>query len=342
MTVVVTGGGGFAMANFARHWLQSDPAARAILVDLAPLDAAATRFLAPFAERLSLVVGDVAAPETWRRLPADVNYVVHGAAVTPHGYVDAQGQRREPERDNPLAVLRANIMGTAQVLDWARSLPQLRRFVYVGTGSVYAEAVPAQESEPFALPEDGYVSPRMLYDVSKYSAELISRRFAELYGLPAVAIRLSTVFGPLDRVTPVRHVRNIAHIIAHAAAAGRTVRAVSAEAVGDYIYAPDAAEALRRILLAPDRALRHKVYNIAYGATATVRDLAGYASEVAPGFALQTAYDAAADIVQPADRRTGRWAAYDIARAAHDLAWRPRPLRQAMRDYIEWLRQNEA
>jgi UDP-glucose 4-epimerase len=99
---------------------------------------------------------------------------------------------------------------------------------------------------------------------------------------------------------------------------------------------------LRRILEAPARALRHEVYNIAYGATATVRELADHAGEVAPGFALQTAYDEAADIAQPAHRRTGRWGAYDISRAEQDLAWKPRPLRQAMHDYIDWLRKNEA
>jgi nucleoside-diphosphate-sugar epimerase len=40
------------------------------------------------------------------------------------------------------------------------------------------------------------------------------------------------------------------------------------------------------------------------------------------------------------DRKTGKWAAYDISRAAHDLDWRPRALSATIADYIGWLRQN--
>jgi dTDP-D-glucose 4,6-dehydratase len=37
--VVVTGGGGFVLANFLRLWLERDSAAQAIVIDPAPLDA---------------------------------------------------------------------------------------------------------------------------------------------------------------------------------------------------------------------------------------------------------------------------------------------------------------
>jgi nucleoside-diphosphate-sugar epimerase len=38
------------------------------------------------------------------------------------------------------------------------------------------------------------------------------------------------------------------------------------------------------------------------------------------------------------DRKTGKWAAYDISRAAQDLDWRPRALSATIADYIGWLR----
>jgi len=33
----------------------------------------------------------------------------------------------------------------------------------------------------------------------------------------------------------------------------------------------------------------------------------------------------------------GRWGAYDIARIAADCGWRPRPLREALAEYRDWL-----
>jgi UDP-glucose 4-epimerase len=338
VTAVVTGGGGFVMTNFLRHWLESGPDHRAVALDATPLDAVAQRYFAPVADRLRFVEGDVASPQTWAKLPADAAYVVHGAAVTPHAYTDADGRRRDPEREDPLRVLSVNIMGTAHALNWARGLSGLRRFIYVSTGSVYADAVPAQETQFFPLPEDGYIGPTALYDVSKYSSELMAQRFKQLYNLDLAIVRLSSVFGPMDRQTPARNVRNVANHVASAAIAGRTLKSDSASAVGDYVYAPDVAEALRRLLLARRSELHHDVYNIAGGVTSTVSDLVSHAADAVPGFAMEVVDAAAAELHTVPDRCTGKWAAYDITRAVRDFGWRPRPLATAMRDYIMWLR----
>src|SRR4051794_14945666 len=93
-TAVITGGGGFVIANVVRLWLERDPAARAVVVDAAPLDAAAKKHFAPFGERLQFVAGDVGKPETWAKLPGETGYVVHGAAVTPMRYIDKEGRPR--------------------------------------------------------------------------------------------------------------------------------------------------------------------------------------------------------------------------------------------------------
>ena len=340
-TAVITGGGGFVIANVVRLWLERDASARAIVVDASPLDAAAKRHFAPFADRLQFVIGDVGKAETWAGLPSEVGYLVHGAAVTPMRYVDAEGRARNPEREDPLRVIEANMLGTARALDWARRLPGLSRFVYVSTGSVYADLVPAQESDPFPLPEDGYIGPIALYDITKYGGELLTQRFAELYDMPAYTVRLASVFGPMDRATPFRNVRNAANHIAHAAAAGRPVRASTADAVGDYIYAPDVADAIHRMLAVPRERLKHPVYNLAYGEPKDISQLVAVAAEAKPGLKLEIVPEATAEIKISNKRKTGRWGAYDISRAAQDLGWKPRPLAAAFADYIDWIRANE-
>src|SRR5579863_8970839 len=340
-TLVVSGGGGFVMANLVSHWLLSDKDARAVVIDASPLDDIARRFFAQFGERMQFIQGDVVSPATWARLPNDTAYVVHGAAVTSHSFVDKDGKHRNPEKENPSRGLEVNVLGTVQALIHARDLPALKRFVYVSTGSVYADEVPAQENDPFPLPEDGYIGPHLFYDIGKYASELITKRFVKLFAMPARIVRLASVFGPMDRTTAVRNVRNAANRIAHAAAAGRSISAAAPNAVGDYIYAPDIAIAIRRLLLAPEASLKHDVYNIAYGKPATVKDLAALAAKSSPGFKLETAPLESADIRDTDKRRTGRWGAYDIARAEKDFGWKPRPLGEAMADYIAWLKINE-
>src|SRR5262249_13401242 len=161
--------------------------------DRSPLDAVAKRYFASYMDRLQFVTGDVSRPETWAVLPTEIGYVVHGAAVTPMRYTDADGRLRDPEREDPVGVIEANILGTTRAPDWARRLPHLSRFVYVSTVAVYAETVP--EANSFALPEEGYIGPTALYGITKYGAELLTLRFAELYALPAYIVRLASVFG---------------------------------------------------------------------------------------------------------------------------------------------------
>src|SRR4029077_9975559 len=339
---VITGGGGFVIANVGRLWLERGANARAIVVDASPLDAAAKRHFAPFAGRLQFVIGDVGKSDTWAGLPPDATYVVHGAAITPMRYIDAEGRPRNPEREDPLRVIEANLLGTARALDWARRLPALTRFVYVSTGSVYADLVAEQESDPFPLPEDGYIGPIALYDITKYGGELLPQRSAELYELSAHTVRLASVFGPMDRAPPFRNVRNAATHVAHAAAAGRPVRATTADAVGDYIYAPDVADAIHRMLEAPRERLKHPVYNLAYGVPMDIAELVAVAAEAWPGLKLEIVPEAEADIKISAKRKTGRWGAYDISRAEQDLGWKPRPLAAAFAEYIDWIRAHES
>jgi UDP-glucose 4-epimerase len=338
MKVLVSGGGGFVMANFLRHWLEADARHQAVAIDASPQDEAAQAYFAPVASRLQFMTGDVTDPNTWKRLPADFDFVVHGAAITPHAFTDQDGKRHEPERENPVRVLNTNIMGTAQGLDWARGLKGLKRFVYVSTGSVYVDDVEAQKERFFPLPEDGYIGPTALYDVSKYSSELIALRFKQLYDLDLAIVRLSSVFGPMDRQTPARGTKNLCNYVTNAAAQRRSLTADSDRAVGDYVYAPDVADGIRRLLLAPKARLHHDTYNLAQGETSSVRDLVDLAIKVEPTFRLEIVPAAKAEMQTVPDRQTGKWAAYDISRAARDLDWRPRPLSATIADYIGWLR----
>jgi UDP-glucose 4-epimerase len=151
-----------------------------------------------------------------------------------------------------------------------------------------------------------------------------------MFDLPVVSVRFSSVYGPMDRITPARHHACAANRMAHIARQGRPVRVNAPEARDDSIYAPDVAEALVRMLRAP--VLAHPVYNIAYGEALSLAELAG-----AAGVAIETAPEDRCDIIGDPARGGGRYGAYDISRLTDELGWRPRPIADAMRAYVEWI-----
>jgi len=336
--LLVTGGTGFAMAHVARAWLDRDPGARVTLVDMAPLDRPAERFLATRDDRMQVLIGSVSDPETWKRAPEDVDYLVHGAAVTPHPFVGEDGSRREPEKEDPIKVLDANVIGAVRVIEWAGRLPALQRVVNVSSGSVYAYQVAQEEADAEFIREDRHVAPVQLYDISKYAAELICKRLASLYRMSLVSVRLSGVFGPLDRYTGVRHVDSAVKTLVTRAVNGQTIRVASTEAAGDFVYAPDVADGVVQLLETPAAALHHEVYNLAGGALVTLAELIDLLAPHTGAPRIEIAPPDEADIAQRPEQRTGRFGAYDISRVAEDTGWRPRSLGESLRDYVAAVR----
>ncbi len=330
MTLLITGATGFVMSVLARRWLERDPAARAVVLDQSPPDSAAVRYFAPVADRLAVVTADLTRPG-WEAGFAGhaITRIVHGATVTPL----ASGA----EAEQAARVLEVNLMGTVNVLEWARRQPGLKRFIYVSSGAVYRNEGPDGRDEP--LPEDGYVMPIGLYGISKLSAELVVHRYAELFGLSAASVRLPSVFGPMDRVTATRNHPHVPNKVAHLALAGRPIRVNTLGGVGDYLHSGDAAEAIARLVLAPK--LRHRVYNIASGVATTTRELVAYAAELIPGTRAEIVPPEQADIVQDPALRGGKWGAYEVSRIFHEVGWRPRPVREALHDYIRWIQSSE-
>lgn len=340
MKLLITGASGFVMSVLGRSWLQCDPRAQLVVLDAAPLDPPALRYFAPVMERIEIVTADVTLPHTWQPALADkgITHVVHGATITPIARGTLTAARREPEAQAPRRTLDVNIMGTVALLEWARTQPGLRRFIYVSSGAVYLDHGPNRPGEP--LPEDGYVMPRRLYGISKLASELITERYGELFGLSTASVRPASVFGPMDRVTASRNYRHVPNRIAHLALErGRRVRVNTLDAVGDYVHVEDVARAIIALLDAPR--LAWSVYNIASGVSTRLGELVDWAAEKVPGFGAEIVAPADADIVQDPALREGMWGAYDIARIRAATGWQPRTVREGLHDYMDWIEAEE-
>jgi len=336
MTLLVTGATGFVMSVVGRHWLDADPNERLVVLDSSPLDAAAQRYFAPVAKRLTVVTADITRPETWRGALAGhgITHIVHGATITPISRGSASEAKREPEAESPARIVDVNVMGTVEALEWARTLPDFKRFIYMSSGAVYKHHGPDRPGEP--LPEDGYVMPRRLYGISKLASELITERYGDLFGLSTASVRPSSVYGPMDRVTRSRNMRHPPNRIAHLAVEGvKRVRVNTLDAVGDYIHAEDLARAVVSLLRAAR--LGYSTYNVAYGTAVSIGDMVAWATEKVPGFGAEVVPPEQADILADPTLRDGMWGAYDTSRIFGDTGWKPRPMREALHAYMDWI-----
>jgi UDP-glucuronate 4-epimerase len=88
---------------------------------------------------------------------------------------------------------RDNVDATQTLLEAATRSSSIQRFVYASSSSVYgdAERYPTVESD---LPRP--VSP---YGVTKLAGEHLTKLYARNFGLPTVALRYFTVYGPRQR-----------------------------------------------------------------------------------------------------------------------------------------------
>jgi UDP-glucose 4-epimerase len=329
--LLATGATGLVMSHVVRRWLEAHPEGRAVAVDLNPPDPVVAAFFEPVADRLEVRAGDVRDAALWDGIARDrsVSHAVHGAAVTSINRMTVQ-EDGLADLAGALPALEVNIMGTLRALAWATRQPHLKRCVTVSSGSVYAS------DGPSPLPEDVAVEPDGLYGLSKYVGELYSGQVARQFDLRALAVRLSGVYGPLDRDTGVRNVRSVPGTLLRAALAGEELCLSGLEARGDYIQAGDVGRAIAALLdcVAPS----HQVYNIAYGETASLRELAELVADLVPGTAWREAAPEEAQLALETHPEGGRWGAYDISRLLDDCGWRPRPLRDALAEYRDWLK----
>jgi UDP-glucose 4-epimerase len=328
VTLLVTGGNGFVLSNLVRYWLQSDEVATCIILDTAGCDAWAQYWFASVRDRIDFVQADVTDVGSWARSISgrDVTHVVHGAAITPSADQEAPRARE---------ILDVNIMGTVAVLEVIRSeLPNLQRLIYVSSGSAYGDDPRVGGGR--RVDEDVLVAPADLYAVSKYASERVVERMRTLCGLDAASVRLSSVYGPMDRPTATRSMASLPLRLANLALTGRRIAVSGLNGGGDWIHATDVALALTYLLRSP--ALRHSLYNIGYGEFVTLQELLDIVSDLVPGFGYHVVRASDADIACDPTRRFAGWGAYDISRLGEEFGWKPARIRDRLESYLTWLR----
>ncbi|WP_254807825.1 GDP-mannose 4,6-dehydratase [Natronosalvus amylolyticus] len=190
MQILVTGGGGFIGGHIAEDLTRAGHDVT-VLDNLEPyydlgikehnIDAAkkaATKANTTY----EFVEGSITDEQLVDDLVANTDVVYHQAAQA--------GVRKSVEE--PKKVNAYNVDGTINVLEASRT-HDVDRVVVASSSSVYGK--------PEYLPydEDHLTTPVSPYGVSKLATEQYTRVYNEIYGLPTVALRYFTVYGPRMR-----------------------------------------------------------------------------------------------------------------------------------------------
>ena len=99
-----------------------------------------------------------------------------------------------PSIQQPLGYLRAGVDGTISVLEAARQ-SGVNKFLYAASSSCYG--IP----DIYPTPENAEIRPQYPYALAKNLGEQSVMHWAEVYGLPAISLRLFNVYGPRARTT---------------------------------------------------------------------------------------------------------------------------------------------
>ena len=255
--------------------------------DVLGLDVLASPDDAPFPH----VIGDVASLDVVMRSMHGRPNVVHAAAVSGPMLM----------LDNPYGIAMANLGGATTVFEAARRA-SVRRLIWASSIAVYGDQPtldPIAETTP--------ANPQSFYGHTKLAGEALLRAYVTGYGLNAVALRLSSVYG-VRRRTACR-----LRAAMEAALAGHPVDVpAQGSSFRQYLHVEDAAEAVLAALTV--ETVPGFAYNITGGSYVTEADLAEMIRALLPRLVT---------IAGPAAWNEGHLGPLIIDAAGRDLGYRP-------------------
>lgn len=178
--VLVTGGAGFIGSHLVERLLKEG--CQVVVLD--NFSTGRPQNMAHLRDNPNLRVhqADVSDPQAIRPFFDGVDWVFHVAALADI----------VPSIQRPLDYHRANVDGTASVVECARQAG-VKRFVYVASSSCYG--IP----DVYPTPESARIRPQYPYALTKYLGEQIALHWGQVYELPVVSLRLFNVYGPRSR-----------------------------------------------------------------------------------------------------------------------------------------------
>lgn len=182
--MLVTGGAGFAGANFVNYTVRNHPEYEICVLDALTYAGDRTR-LAGADRRIEFVPGDICDAGLVGRLVAEAALIVHFAAES---HVDNSLHDPEP-------FVRSNIIGTYTLLEAVRR--HGGRFHHISTDEVFGD-LPLDAAEQFT--EASAYVPSSPYSATKAGSDLLVRAWARSFGVAATISNCANNYGAFQHV----------------------------------------------------------------------------------------------------------------------------------------------
>jgi len=247
-TAIVTGGAGFIGSHLVDALLAENISVRV----LDNYSTGRPENLAHVAGQVELVEADFAKPGSWQNLFQDTDWVFHLGALADI----------VPSIQRPTDYFQANVDGTFNVLEAAKNAG-VKRFVYAASSSCYG--IP----EKYPTSEAAEISPQYPYALTKRLGEELVMHWAQLYNLPAIALRLFNVYGPRSR-TSGTYGAVLGVFLAQKLANKPFTIVGDGTQTRDFTYVTDVANAF---LTAAKSSVREEIFNVGSGETVSVNRL---------------------------------------------------------------------
>jgi len=186
MRILITGGAGFIGHHLVEHFLKNSKY-ELVLLDRLDSSGNLNRLtdIGPWEKekkRVKFVYHDLKSPlgDFVRKAIGEVDWIFHLAACT---HVDRS-------IENPLGCVMDNVVGTVNLLDYAKQLDDLEGFLYFSTDEVFGPALNGMAFKEW----DGYNSGNP-YAASKAGAEELCLAYQNTYNLPLMITHTMNVFG---------------------------------------------------------------------------------------------------------------------------------------------------
>jgi UDP-glucuronate 4-epimerase len=225
--------------------------------------------------------------------------------------------------DSPHAYLNSNVLGHLNLLERFRDTGVLQKLVYASSSSVYGSRnhIPFHEGAQTEHPSS-------LYGATKKSQEMMSEVYSELFGIPQIALRLFSVYGPWGRP-------DMAYwVFTEAILTGRPIRLYSsAETRRDFTYIDDVVAGILAVIDASAAASGdlHRVYNVGSGRPVQLAEL----------IAMLEGITGKRTVIETTPIKAGEMAVTyaDISAMESDFGYRPRvPLEEGLKRFVDWFR----
>jgi UDP-N-acetylglucosamine 4-epimerase len=208
--------------------------------------------------RFRFVKGDIRATAICREACADVDFVLHQAALgsVPRSMAE------------PLATHEANVTGFLNMLMAAREA-KVKRFVYASSSAVYGD------SPELPKVEERIGRPLSPYAASKFMNEVYADTFATAYGFGSIGLRYFNVFGP--RQDPAGAYAAVIPLwIASLLRREPIFINGDGETSRDFCFIENVVQANLLAAATNNPAAANQVYNVALGRRTTLNDLFGF------------------------------------------------------------------